>query len=81
MRAVLVDPEFLFRVEGQPSDVAPGTAYKITDVELASRLSFFLWSSIPDDELLDLADSGELGNSEVLKQQVRRMLDDQLNSL
>ena len=55
LRAVLVSPEFLFRVEQDPAGVAPNTAYRISDLELASRLSFFLWSSIPDDELLDAA--------------------------
>ena len=49
--AVLMNPAFLFRVERDPDDVAPGTAYRVNDIELASRLSFFLWSSIPDDEL------------------------------
>ena len=52
LRAVLVSPEFLFRVEQDPAGVAPQTAYRLSDLELASRLSFFLWSSIPDDELL-----------------------------
>ena len=55
LRAILVSPEFLFRVEQDPAGVAPNTAYRISDLELASRLSFFLWSSIPDDELLDAA--------------------------
>jgi hypothetical protein len=76
VRAVLVSPEFLFRVEQDPSGVAPNTAYKISDVELASRLSFFLWSSIPDDELLDLAIHNKLRAPGVLEQQVRRMLAD-----
>ena len=57
LRAVLVSPEFLFRVEQDPAGVAPNTAYRVSDLELASRLSFFLWSSIPDDELLDAADA------------------------
>ena len=74
--AVLVNPQFLFRVEQDPVGVAPGTAYPIGDLPLASRLSFFLWSSIPDDELLDLATRGELGKPEVLERQVRRMLAD-----
>ena len=60
LSAVLVNPQFLFRVEQDPPGVAPSTAYRISDLELASRLSFFLWSSIPDDELLDLAERGEL---------------------
>jgi hypothetical protein len=77
LRAVLVSPEFLFRVEQDPNGVAPNTAYKISDVELASRLSFFLWSSIPDDELLDLAIRNTLRAPGVLEQQVRRMLADE----
>jgi hypothetical protein len=76
LRAVLVSPEFLFRVEQDPANAAPGTAYRISDIELASRLSFFLWSSIPDDELLETAIRGELNNPTVLQTQVRRMLAD-----
>jgi hypothetical protein len=76
LSAVLVSPEFLFRVEDDPAGVAPHTAYRITDLELASRLSFFLWSSIPDDELLDLAVHGKLRTPAVLEKQVRRMLAD-----
>jgi len=76
LRAVLVSPEFLFRVEQDPNGVAPNSAYKISDVELASRLSFFLWSSIPDDELLDLSIHNKLRAPGVLEQQVRRMLAD-----
>jgi hypothetical protein len=75
--AVLVNPNFLFRIERDPAGASPGTAYAINDVELASRLSFFLWSSIPDDELLDLAARGELSRPEVLEQQARRMLADE----
>jgi hypothetical protein len=74
--AILVNPNFLFRIERDPPDAQPQTAYQISDVELASRLSFFLWSSIPDDELLDVAERGELRNPDVLEQQVRRMLAD-----
>ena len=74
LRAILVSPEFLFRFESQPADMAPNTAYRITDLELASRLSFFLWSSVPDDELLDIAAQGKLRSPAVLEQQVRRML-------
>ncbi|AGA25549.1 DUF1592 domain-containing protein [Singulisphaera acidiphila] len=74
LSAVLVSPHFLFRVEQDPADVAPKTAYRVSDLELASRLSFFLWSSLPDDELLDLAIRGELGKPAVLERQVRRML-------
>jgi hypothetical protein len=74
--AVLVSPQFLFRIEVDPPGVAPHSAYRISDVQLASRLSFFLWSSIPDDELLDLAERGDLGKPEVLEAQVRRLLAD-----
>ncbi|MCY4635347.1 MAG: DUF1592 domain-containing protein [Acidobacteria bacterium] len=76
LRAILVDPEFLFRIEQDPADAAPGEPYRISDLELASRLSFFLWSSIPDDELLDAAASGSLRDEGVLGAQVRRMLAD-----
>jgi hypothetical protein len=76
LSAVLVNPQFLFRIEPDPPGVAPGSAYRIPDLQLASRLSFFLWSSIPDDELLGLAERGELGKPEVLGAQVRRMLAD-----
>ena len=73
---MLVSPWFLFRVEGDSPDVPPGSAHAISDVELASRLSFFLWSSIPDEELLGLAESGELREASTLEAQVRRMLAD-----
>ncbi len=76
LSSILVSPNFLFRVEREPEGLAPGTAYRISDAELASRLSFFLWSSIPDDELLDAAASGELKQPQVLDSQVRRMLSD-----
>ena len=76
LSSVLVNPRFLFRIERDPDEVAPHTAYRISDLELASRLSFFLWSSLPDDELLDLAERGQLSNSDVLEQQTRRMLAD-----
>jgi len=76
LERVLVSPDFLFRIEGDPDHVAPGTVYRLADVALASRLSFFLWSSIPDDELLDLAIRGKLRDSAVLEQQARRMLAD-----
>ena len=75
LSAVLINPEFLFRVELDPRDVASG-AYRISDLELASRLSFFLWSSIPDDELLDTAIRGELSQPGELERQTRRMLAD-----
>ena len=73
---LLVDPEFLFRIETDPQSVSPGTAYPISDLELASRLSFFLWSSIPDDELLDIAARRQLRDPAVLDQQIQRMLAD-----
>jgi hypothetical protein len=76
LQRILVDPEFLFRVERDPAGVAPGTAYRISDLELASRLSFFLWSSIPDDRLLDLAARGELAKADIIEAEVRRMLAD-----
>jgi len=73
---VLVSPDFLFRISRDPAGAAPGTAYALPDVELASRLSFFLWSSIPDDELLDTAIRGKLHEPAMLDRQVRRMLGD-----
>jgi hypothetical protein len=73
---ILVSPEFLFRIEHDPANVPPNSVYHISDLELASRLSFFLWSSIPDDELLDLAAEGKLKDPAILEQQVRRMLGD-----
>ena len=76
LSAILVSPNFLFRVEQDPAGVKPGQVYRITDLELASRLSFFLWSSIPDDELLDLAIAGKLHQPAVLEQQARRLLAD-----
>ena len=76
LESILVDPEFLFRVERDPVDTQPGTMHPVGDLELASRLSFFLWSSIPDDELLDVAARGELRDAGVLGRQVRRMLAD-----
>ena len=76
LRRLLADPEFLVRREAEPADVAPGETYRISDLELASRLSFFLWSSIPDAELIDLAAADRLNEPTVLEAQVRRMLDD-----
>jgi len=76
LSAVLMSPEFLFRVEPDPAPVLPNTAYRLGDLDLASRLSFFLWSSIPDEELLDTAIRGELHKPDVLEEQVRRMLAD-----
>jgi mono/diheme cytochrome c family protein len=76
LERLLVSPQFLFRIEREPSSIAAGAPYRVSDIELASRLSFFIWSSIPDDELLDLAVAGRLKDSKVLEQQVRRMLAD-----
>jgi len=76
LSAVLVSPEFLFRVEQDPVGTGPNSAYCLSDLALASRLSFFLWSSIPDDELLETAIRGELHKPKVLDRQVRRMLAD-----
>jgi hypothetical protein len=76
LRSVLVSPEFLFHVEQDPAGIAPKTAYRIPDLELASRLSFFLWSSIPDDELLDAAAAGKLQSPAEIERQTRRMLAD-----
>jgi len=73
---LLSSPKFLFRIERAPQSVEPGAAYPLTDVELASRLSFFLWSSIPDDELLVLASAGRLAEPKVYEAQVARMLAD-----
>jgi len=74
LRAVLASTEFLFRIERDPKGVTAQTPYRVNDVELASRLSFFLWSSVPDDELLDLAIAGRLNRPATLEQQVKRML-------
>ena len=76
LERLLISPDFLFRVERDPTDIAPATAYALSDLEIASRLSFFLWSSGPDDELLDLAAQGRLDDPAVLEQQTRRMLAD-----
>jgi hypothetical protein len=73
---LLMDPRFLYQIEDQPEGLVPGTVYPISDIELASRLSFFLWSSIPDEELLTLASVGRLHERDVLERQVRRMLND-----
>ena len=74
--AMLSSSKFLYRVEAPPATAKPGSVYRLNDVELASRLSFFLWSSIPDDELLTVAQQGKLSDPKVLEQQVRRMLAD-----
>jgi hypothetical protein len=73
---MLVAPAFLYRVEEEPAALAAGGIYRLSDLELASRLSFFLWSTIPDDELLDIASKGKLSDPKVLEQQLKRMLAD-----
>ncbi|MGE0702533.1 MAG: DUF1592 domain-containing protein [Vicinamibacterales bacterium] len=76
LERLLIDPEFLFRIERDPKGAAPGSVYRLSDLELASRLSFFLWNSIPDDELLDAAVAGQLREPSGLERQVRRLLAD-----
>ena len=76
LERILASPSFLFRIERQPAGIAAGAAYRVGDLELASRLSFFLWGSIPDDELRDAAIRGSLNDAGALQQQVRRMLRD-----
>ena len=76
VQAILADPQFVFRFEHTPANVGPGTNYRISDLELASRLSYFLWSSAPDRDLLALARQGKLKDPGILEQQVRRMLAD-----
>ena len=76
LERVLIGPQFLYRIERQPDEVRPGAAYAVSDLELASRLSFFVWSSLPDDELLALAEERRLRAPGVLEAQVRRMLAD-----
>ena len=76
LERLLMDPEFLFRIEHDPANAARRSAYRVSDIELASRLSFFLWSSIPDDELLDLASRNRLSQRAALEQQARRMFND-----
>jgi len=76
LQKILVSPDFLFRAEIDPAGAAPGTVYRVSDVELASRLSFFLWSSTPDDQLLAVAEKGGLKDPSILEGQVRRMLAD-----
>lgn len=77
---LLTDPQFLYRMESERTDLADGSIYRISDVELASRLSFFLWSTVPDEELLNVAAEGRLSDPKVLEQQVRRMLADSRSS-
>jgi len=76
LQVILASPKFVFRIERDSARATPGLAYRVGDIELASRLSFFLWSSLPDDELLKAAGAGQLGRPAVLEQQVRRMLAD-----
>jgi mono/diheme cytochrome c family protein len=76
LQRILADVEFIYRGEAEPANTAIGKPYRISDIALASRLSFFLWSSIPDDELIDLAAAGKLRTPAVLAQQVRRMIKD-----
>jgi len=76
LQKILVSPDFIFRAEYDPQGAAPGSVHRVSDIELASRLSFFLWSSIPDEELLAVAESGRLSDASVLQGQVRRMLAD-----
>jgi hypothetical protein len=76
LQRLLVDPEFVYRSEAEPAGLAAGKSYRVNDLALASRLSFFLWSSVPDDELIDLAAQGKLSHPAVLEKQVRRMLAD-----
>jgi len=76
LERILASPRFVFRIERDPAGVLPGTAYRINDLDLASRLSFFLWSSIPDDELLKVASQGKLRNPVVFDREVERMLAD-----
>ena len=76
IQRVLMDPDFIFRKEAEPAKVATGMKYRISDIELASRLSFFLWSSVPDDDLINLAVQNKLRDPQVLERQVKRMIGD-----
>ena len=76
LRRILASPQFLVRVENEPANLRVGQTYRISDLELASRLSFFLWSTLPDQQLITLANQGRLKDAQVLEQQVRRMLAD-----
>ncbi len=76
LQRILADPEFVYREEAEPANLADGKTYRVSDLALASRLSFFLWSSVPDDELIDVAAQGKLKDPVVLEQQVKRMLKD-----
>ena len=76
LRRILASPQFVYRFERDPANISPAAVYRLSDIEIASRLSFFLWSSIPDDELLNLATAGKLKDPAVLELQVKRMLAD-----
>jgi len=76
LQRILASPKFVFHIEAEPQNAAPGTVYTVSDLELASRLAFFIWSSIPDDELIDQAAKGRLHTAAVLEQEVKRMLAD-----
>ena len=76
LQAILVSPEFVFRLEREPADTRPGEGYPLSDIDLATRLSFFLWATVPDEELLEVAGSGRLSDPDVLEAQVERMLAD-----
>jgi hypothetical protein len=76
LQAILASPHFIFRIEETPPTVKPGQTYRIADVDLASRLSYFLWATVPDKELLTVAAKGQLRNPAVFEKQVRRMLED-----
>lgn len=80
LQRVLASPKFIYRMEAEPENIAAGEIYQISDLDLASRLSFFLWSSIPDQELLDLAKAGKLSDERELEKQVSRMLEDPRSS-
>jgi hypothetical protein len=73
---ILADPRFIYRIEAEPANAKAAEPYRVTDLDLASRLSFFLWSSVPDDELLTVASQGRLKDPAVLEREVRRMLKD-----
>ncbi len=76
IQRVLADPKFIFRIEQEPENIAAGETYPVSDLDLAARLSFFLWSSIPDQQLLDVAKAGRLSNDREIDRQVQRMLED-----
>src|SRR2546425_7335808 len=76
LQLMLAHPEFVFRFERAPANVAPGADYRISDLELAARLSYFLWSTAPDEQLINIAVQGKLKDPAILEQQVKRMLGD-----